>query len=38
MKFTEIYFDDALRLAQFLSERTGTEIVPVEMDTEGFKH
>ena len=38
MKFTEIYFDDALRLAQFLSERTGKEIVPVEMDTEGFKH
>ena len=36
MKYTEIYFDDALRLAQFLSERTGKEIVPVEMDTEGF--
>jgi len=36
MKFTEIYFDDALRLAQFLSERTGKEIVPVEMDSEGF--
>ena len=36
MKFTEIYFDDALRLAQFLSDRTGKEIVPVEMDTEGF--
>ena len=36
MKFTEIYFDDALRLAQFLSDRTGKEIVPAEMDTEGF--
>ena len=36
MKFTEIYFDDALRLAQFLSKRTGKEIVPVEMDSEGF--
>jgi DNA-binding XRE family transcriptional regulator len=36
MKYTEIYFDDALRLAQFLSERTGKEIVPVEMDSEGF--
>ena len=35
-KFTEIYFDDALRLAQYLSERTGKEIVPVEMDSEGF--
>ena len=36
MKYTEIYFDDALRLAKFLSERTGKEIVPVEMDSEGF--
>ena len=36
IKYTEIYFDDALRLAQFLSDRTGKEIVPVEMDTEGF--
>lgn len=36
MKFTEIYFDDALRLAQFLSERYDEDIVPVEMDTEGF--
>lgn len=35
-KFTEIYFDDALRLAQFLSERYNKEIVPVEMDTDGF--
>lgn len=35
-KYTEIYFDDALRLAQFLSERTGKEIQPVEMDSEGF--
>lgn len=35
-KFTEIYFDDALRLAQFLSERTGKEIVPVEVDSEFF--
>ena len=35
-KFTEIYFDDALRLAQFLSERTEMEIAPVEMDSEGF--
>ena len=35
-KYTEIYFDDALRLAQFLSERTGKEIVPVEMESEGF--
>ena len=36
MKYTEIYFDDALRLAQFLSERTGKEIIPVEMDSEFF--
>ncbi len=36
MKYTEIYFDDALRLAKFLSERTGKDIVPVEMDSEGF--
>ena len=35
-KYTEIYYDDALRLAQFLSERTGKEIVPVEMESEGF--
>ena len=35
-QFTEIYFDDALRLAQFFAERTGKEIVPVEMDSEGF--
>lgn len=35
-KYTEIYFDDALRLAQYLSERTGKEIQPVEMDSEGF--
>ncbi len=35
-KFTEIYFDDALRLAQFLSERFNEEIKPVEMDSEGF--
>lgn len=35
-KFTEIYFDDALRLAHFLSERTGKEIVPVEMGSEFF--
>lgn len=36
MKYTEIYFDDALRLAQFLSERYNKEIIPVEMDSEGF--
>ncbi len=36
IKYTEIYFDDALRLAQFLSEHTGKEIQPVEMDSEGF--
>ena len=36
MKFTEIYFDDALRLAQYLSERTGKEIIPVEMNSEYF--
>lgn len=35
-KFTEIYFDDALRLAQFFAERYNKEIVPVEMDSEGF--
>ena len=35
-KFTQIYFDDALRLAHFLSERTGKEIVPVEMGSEFF--
>lgn len=36
MKFTEIYFDDALRLAQFLAERFNEEIKPVEMDSEFF--
>ena len=36
MKYTEIYFDDALRLAQFLAERTGNEIKAVEMDSFGF--
>ncbi len=36
VKFTEIYFDDALHAAQFLSKRTGKEIIPVEMDSEGF--
>lgn len=35
-KFTEIYFDDALCLAQFLAERFNEEIKPVEMNTEGF--
>lgn len=35
-KFTEIYFDDALRLAQFFAERYNSEIVPVEMDSEKF--
>lgn len=35
-KFTEVYFDDALRLAQFLAERFNEEIKPVEMDSEGF--
>ena len=35
-KFTEIYFDDALRLAQFFSERYNKEIVPVEMDSDVF--
>ena len=35
-KFTEVYFDDALRLAQFLAERFNEEIKPVEMDAEGF--
>ena len=35
-KFTEIYYDDALRLAKFLSERTGSDIEPVEMDSVGF--
>ena len=29
-KFTEIYFDDALHLAQFLSKRFNQEIKPVE--------
>lgn len=29
-------FDDALRLAQYLSERFNEEIKPVEMDSEGF--
>ena len=28
IKYTEIYYDDALRLAKFLSERTGSEIEP----------
>ncbi len=36
IKYSEIYFDDALRLAKFLSERYNKEIVPVEMDTDGF--
>lgn len=36
IKFTEIFFDDALRLTQFLSERTGKEIVPVEMESAFF--
>ena len=36
IKYTEIYFDDALRLAQYLSERTGKEIIPVEMNSEYF--
>ena len=36
IKFTEIYFDDALRLAQFLSKRFNQDIKPVEMDSEGF--
>ena len=36
IKYTEIYYDDALRLAKFLSERTGCEIEPVEMDSVGF--
>lgn len=35
-KFTEVYFDDALRLAQFLAERFNEEIKPVEMDSDGF--
>lgn len=35
-RFTEVYFDDALRLAQFLAERFNEEIKPVEMDSEGF--
>lgn len=35
-QFTEVYFDDALRLAQFLAERFNEEIKPVEMDAEGF--
>lgn len=35
-KFTEIYFDDALRLAQFLSKRLNQEIKPVEMNSDGF--
>ena len=35
-KFTEIYFDDALRLAQFLAERFNEEIKPVEISAEGF--
>lgn len=35
-KFTEIYFDDALRLAQFFSERYNEEIKAVEMESEGF--
>ena len=35
-KFTEIYFDDALHLAQFLSKRFNQEIKLVEMDSEGF--
>ena len=34
--FTEIYFDDALRLAQFFAERYNKEIVPVEMDSDVF--
>ena len=36
IKYTEIYYDDALRLAKFLSERTGSDIEPVEMDSVGF--
>jgi hypothetical protein len=35
-KFTEVYFYDALRLAQFLAERFNEEIKPVEMDSDGF--
>ena len=35
-KFTEVYFDDALRLAQFLAERFNEEIKPVEIDSDGF--
>lgn len=35
-QFTEVYFDDALRLAKFLAERFNKEIKPVEMDAEGF--
>ena len=35
-KYSEVYYDDALRLAQFLAERFNEEIKPVEMDSKGF--
>lgn len=36
LKYTEVYFDDALRLAQYFSERDEQDIEPVEMDSKGF--
>lgn len=36
LKYTEVYFDDALRLAQYFSERDSQEIKAVEMDSKGF--
>ena len=35
-KYSEVYYDDALRQAQFLAERFNEEIKPVEMDSDGF--
>lgn len=36
LKYTEVYYDDALRLAQFFSEHDNQDIEPVEMEAKGF--
>ena len=36
LKYTEVYFDDALRLAQYFSGRDDQEIKSVEMESKGF--
>lgn len=36
MKFTELYYDDAERLALYLSQRDGKQIVMTTEDSDGF--